>query len=211
MKKTLLFCFFIFLTVSVSNLNAQKLHFGIQTGVNWSNIHVTDKVVSFLEDPIYKPITFYTINGYLSFKSNSNWGISIEPGFIKKGAKRVQITMFDPYKRKNTSSYIQFPILYDLYFLKKFCLSIGPEFTYLLESQDNNYMITNNSLAQRKRVEIAGLVGINYNIYKVVDVGFRYNHSISATYRVWYNDFGDSVGLTTEYNCYFQTYLRVKI
>jgi hypothetical protein len=211
MKKTLFCSCIVFITFAVSGLNAQKFYFGIQTGVNRSNIHVTERATYFLKGSLYKPFISYAINGYLSYKSNSNWGISIEPGFIQKGGMRVPIALFGPNEWKNSSSYFQFPILYDLYFFKNFSFSIGPEFTYLLKSQDSDIAITNHTFAPRKNVEIGGLAGIQYNIHKVVDVGLRYGHSLSATYRVWYDDFGDSVGLSTEYNSYFQVFLRFKI
>ena len=170
-------------TFTVSGLYDQKFHFGLQAGVIKSNIHVTDNSTNFYKGPLYKPVTFYNINGYLSLRKNSIWGISVEPGFIKKGATRDPINSYDPYVWKNTYSYIQLPVLFDLYFLKNFCLSIGPEFSYLVKSQEKNSKITINTYDQRKKLEMAGILGISYNLFKVVDIGFRYNHAATSTER----------------------------
>ena len=83
-------------------------------------------------------------------------------------------------------------------------------FSYLVKSQEKNSEITNNTYDQRKKLEFAGILGISYNIFKVVDVGFRYNHTVSSTQRFWFEDFGNLVGVTKEYNRYFQIFLRVK-
>jgi Outer membrane protein beta-barrel domain len=210
MKKFLFCCFFLIISSTASRLYAQKFHFGILAGINMSNIHITQNTTSFFKNPVYKPISFFSLNGFLSLRTNTNWGISIEPGFIQKGANRGYITMYDPFEEKITFSYIQLPVLYDLYFTKKISLSIGPEFSYLVKSQEKNSDRTINTYDQRKKIEIAGIVGLDYNVFKYVDIGFRYNHAITSTTNLWFDEFGNLIGQTKEYNRYFQLILRVK-
>ena len=79
------------ISVFASNLNAQKLEFGLQSGLNLSNTHIFNKDDFTDHDRIYYPLVLVNGNAYLGYKSESFWGFSFEPGFIQKGGLRKDV------------------------------------------------------------------------------------------------------------------------
>src|SRR5665811_747062 len=137
----------------------------------------------------------FNINGSIEYKISKIWGIEAEPGFIRKGGTVDGINRYHS-TIKMRLNYIQLPILANLYITKKFFVSIGPEFAYMINSQGN---LPDNGTGfddfKENAFEISGLMGLNYSIYKEVDIGFRYNHGLTnISILKWTNGFGPVVG-----------------
>ncbi len=190
------------------NANAQNIKFGILAGFDVANSRLTNKPKEF-DSRLFYPIISFNVNGYVGYKSGEILGMSAEPGFIQKGGRqkgmegdiRIQI------------NYLQLPILLDLYVSDKIFISIGPELSYLINAKAKSKQYSNDITDQyEKKVELSGIVGINYKMTDKLDIGFRYNHGLTYTTKITFTDeFGNEQGDMKEYNQYFQLIVRFKI
>jgi hypothetical protein len=198
-------------------LNAQELKFGVITGLNISRRHVTN-ISDFTDDSkIYSSLLMPNVNMYIGYKSKSFWGLSLEPGYIQKGGMRknleirTEIFQYIPQDVKYISNYLQMPVLLDLYFTKKLFLSVGPEFAYLINSKAKSENFSFDITENFQKIEIAGVLGLNYSIFKFFDIGIQYNHGVTkSSILIWKDDFGNALGESNEYNQYFQFKIRFK-
>jgi|WetSurMetagenome_2_1015567.scaffolds.fasta_scaffold206326_2 hypothetical protein len=199
-------------------LKAQELKFGVITGLNMSRRHVTN-IRDFTDaSKIYSPIIMLNANMYIEYKSKSFWGISFEPGYIQKGGLRKDFTvrigdtLYLPQDVKYISNYIQMPVLLNLYFTKKLFISVGPEFAYLINSTVKSKLYSFDITENFQKIEIAGVIGLNYNLIKCIDIGFLYNHGVTkSSTLIWKDIYGNFIGMSNEYNQYFQFKIRFKL
>lgn len=203
----------MFILLWTMGLNAQEFTFGLVAGFDVANARLTNKPSSVSEYRSYFPLIAFNINTHVGFKSKSFWAITIEPGFIQKGG----VIRYDDDDRnkdvKLISNYIQVPIFIDFYLNKNLSLSVGPEFAYMIntkaKSNENSSDLTD---LYDKKFEVSGLIGINYNIIKYIDIGLRYNHGLTYTQIISFTDkTGTEVGEGKVYNQYFQFFVRFKI
>ena len=193
------------------NLNAQNFELGIKTGFGIANVHLIniDNNENISE---ISPVFSYSANAVLSYKSNGFWGFSIEPGIIKKGWIYNKTYIGTDIKIK--ANYIQLPILSDFYLSNKLSFSIGPEMDYLLNaksiSEDGSYTITDVF----RKFELAGVVGITYNIVNNLDIGIRYSLGVTelSDNIFWtLDEFGENHVVIKDYNQYFQITIKMKL
>ncbi len=205
-KKILLFGFSLIFAIGSY---AQKFSFGVQGGFVIANSHIMHKPKTQGEDRRYYPLYTYSANLYLGYKGKGNFGISMEPGYLRKGGHNRYYEYLDP-GIKEVLDYAQLPILLDYYISNKFFVSIGPELAYLLkashDSRDQTYKYDNP-------FEISGLVAINYNIFSKLDVAIRYSHAFTYSKECMYYDLvGKAIYHDLKvYNQYFQVLVRFKI
>lgn len=193
------------------NLKAQKINYGIQAGFGITVPHIPN---TYTEKRLLYTMGSSNINGIIEYRFPGIIGISAEPGYIRKGG----VARFGINRIMNDFSiqlnYIQLPILANLYFGDKFFISIGPEFAYLL-NKDGNLNFSQDAFTpfEENEFEISGLVGVNYSIWKRIDLGLRYNHSFTPFTEVSWIDFpsGDILAQSKAYNQYFQFIFRYKI
>ena len=190
------------------NIKAQELKFGLLAGFDVSNVRLTNMPDIKSYYSVFDPMISFNANGYVGYKSARFWGISIEPGFIQKGGVTNSID-----KTRFQLNYLQMPVLFDCYIWDKLFISIGPEFSYMVnarsKSKDNSNDISDS---YDKKIEVSGLIGINYGIFDKIDIGLRYNHGLTYTSKtIWTNELGNTQGESKEYNQYIQLILRFKI
>jgi hypothetical protein len=162
---------------------------------------------------VYDPMISYNVNGYLGYKSGGFWGISFEPGYIQKGGAQRYETETKEDDIRIQLNYIQMPVLFDLYVIKKIFISVGPEFAYMINATSKSMEESNDiwNLYTRS-FEVSGLIGINFNIIKNFDIGIRYNHGITWISKVIYLDTDNSMETPSEeFNQYLQLFARFKI
>ncbi|NVO12305.1 MAG: PorT family protein [Bacteroidales bacterium] len=196
------------LLASLLSANAQNLKFGILAGFDVANSQLMNKPKGF-DSRVYYPMISFNLNGYVSCRNSGFWGLSAEPGFIQKGGRQKGIDEDIRFQ----INYIQLPILLDLYISDKFFISIGPEFSYLINAKAKSKHNSNNITdLYDKRFELSGLVGINYQLTDKLNIGMRYNHGLTYTSKITFTDsFGNQLGDMKEYNQYFQLIVRFKI
>ncbi len=195
--------------ISCSTAFSQNFRFGLVAGFDMANWNITNIPEGHIDNLLYEPIITYNLNGYIGYKKSELWGLSIEPGFMQKGSRRKN---YDKFIRYNLN-YLQLPVLLDYYIFDRFYISIGPEFSYLLNAKikSNDYINDVTTLFNR-RFELSGLFGLNYMIGNKLEFGIRYNHGLSYISKIiWSNDFGVIDGESKDYNQYFQVVLKFKI
>ena len=225
MKKLTLFILVFFTLFARTNGQEKNKIFGFQAGINLVNIQIMGEkyVIPGTDQELisYKPAISFNINAYIEFQREGIWNLSLEPGFIRKGALE-NIFESTEYYRLNLN-YIQMPILANFKIHRRTSLSIGPEIGYLINAKVRERGISNQSFdishsykdSQRFLLELTGLIGLNYEIFDQTEIGIRYNHGILYNKRsVWYSHpiGGQPTGaLVKETNQYLQLLFRYKI
>jgi hypothetical protein len=196
------------LLASGLSANAQNLKFGILAGFDVANSHLMNKP-KWYDSRVYYPMISFNLNGYVGYKNSGFWGLSAEPGFIQKGGRQKGIDENIRFQ----INYLQLPILLDLYISDKFFISIGPEFSFLINSKAKSTHSSNTiEDIYDKWFELSGLVGVNYQLTDKLDIGMRYNHGLTYTSKITFTDiFGNQLAEIKEYNQYFQLIVRFKI
>lgn len=202
-----LICLFLIFSKSAFG---QDFKFGLVGGFDVANSRLTKKQVTGGDTRVFHPIFSFNTNAYVGYKSASFWGISLEPGYIQKGGELKYEN--DYYDVRVQMNYIQLPILADFYLGEKFSISVGPEFSYMINAKAKSTDFSNDiSGFYNKKFELSGIVGINYYFHKNFDIGLKYNHGLTYTTKIeWTDDNGILIGQTNEYNQYFQLCVRFK-
>ncbi len=194
-------------------LKAQNFKFGLLAGVDVSNTLMADKPDIEGYSRLYDPMVSFNVNGYIGYKSPGFWGLSLEPGFIRKGG----IQRFDKENKDDDVKfqlyYIQIPMLVDFYVCNKLFLSVGPEFAYMINATAKSKDYSNDiSEYYDNNFEISGMIGINYSFLENFDIGLRYNHGLSYVSKVtWTDETALLTNESKEYNQYIQIIIRFKI
>jgi hypothetical protein len=213
--------FFVLLSLLlVSNMFAFGLNnrYGIQAGLNITNIRlITMRDIYGTEDVLisYRPMKTYSFNVYFRLYQIGDFYITLEPGFIQKGA--IEKIYGKTPESRNMLNYLQLPVLVNADLFEKVILSLGFEIDFLINarlrqinhsdsqvSYAYDYSRWNNSSA---------LIGIGYKFNRLIDIGLRYNLGISSNSRsVWFSDpFGQPTGeMVVEKYQYSQFLLRIR-
>jgi hypothetical protein len=228
------------LVLFVSLAKSQCISYGVTLGFDAASMKMRDVPEKITYNSMYAPILSYNINGFASYKSKSFWGISIEPGFMRKGG----VQLFDYYnsiylkvthKVVDTYNYLQLPVLFDAYLSKRLYVSAGLEFNYRLSenakqldeftwndsevnvsqvAEDNRYK-NEISPDDNNRFNYSYLLGLQYKLTNKFDIGLRYNMGMKELMHVnWVDQYGYSIGgpsRSTIFNTYFQFLVKVKL
>jgi len=228
-------------------LQGQCFKYGVIGGLDMTNIDMVNFPNEINASKMYNPIISFNINSYLEYKSKSFWGLSIEPGFAQKGGTQLfSYSNFDTHYTNNYNviirlNYFQLPVLYHVYLTDKFYLSIGSEFSYLInstakvtdvaniidsehsnvdsnirlyayDSNQNNSYYKNNTNNFEKHYDISGLVGVNYKINKHTDIGLRYSYSFTNLGNIdWMDSSGSYYGSANIRNRDFQLLIKEQL
>ena len=194
-------------------LEAKNIRFGLLAGFVVPNARVANKPEIYSDYRVFYPMYSFSINGYIEYKISENWGISAEPGFIRKGGVvRFGLNHYMSSIRL-TLNYIQIPVLANFYFSDRFFVSIGPEFAYLINSEENlPTNATGLSHFNENAFEVSAMIGLNYCLSIKVDIGLRYSYALTCnSLLTWTDGYGPSIGQSKVYNQYFQLLIRFKI
>jgi len=155
-----------------SSVKAQHFKFGILSGLNITRTHWSQTYYNISHGAYTDPMISYNINGCIEYKSASFWGLSIEPGYIKKGGFYTE-----NHDIRNHINFLELPILADFYITKKLFVSIGSGYSYFLNEKVKHPSTIDliDIKVSGKRFEFFGLAGLNYSITKYMDLGIRYN------------------------------------
>jgi len=225
------------LVLFVSLAKSQCISYGVTLGFDAASMKMRDVPEKITYNSMYAPILSYNINGFASYKSKSFWGISIEPGFMRKGG----VQLFDYYNSSNikvnfkvidTYNYLQLPVLFDAYLSKRLYVSAGLEFNYRLsenakltdeatwyssdmniwQSAGNNRLKNEILPDDNNRFNYSYLLGVQYKLTDKFDVGLRYNMGMKELMSVYWRDSylyeGEKISV---FNTYFQFLVKVKL
>ena len=207
------------------NLQAQNINYGLLAGYVCANAHVIKS--NEYATRLFYPMHSFNVNGFIEYRLPGTWSIVAEPGFIRKGGVvdgenhflgNFELQLY----------YVQLPIMANLYCTDRFYISFGPEFAYLINKDGNVPSLPDTFTPLEKEAykmftpfeenafEISGMIGVNYSIIKKIDIGIRYNHSLTQFSETnWINHRyppGHGImGYSNVYNQYLQFIVRYKI
>lgn len=210
MKTIFFLLFLLFLLTGFANRGlSQDFKYGLQAGLDVTDVNAGKALLPDNNIYEYFPMVSYNINGYLEMKKKKFIGFAAEPGFIQKGGIQKRHNENIRYQE----NYIQMPMTVNFYIFKKLCLSIGLEPDYLINIKTNlqdeyNYTY----ISYNYKLETSAVAGISYNVFGNCDVGIRYSHGLSISRKLqWHDLYNADMGTSTEYNFYYQLYLRYRI
>lgn len=219
MKKIL---FLLLFSCIMMSLHAQKLRVGLQGGIGVATF-ITDTPTEYADiENVFLgiakeyPVLSYTTNLYVSYKINENWGIAVEPGFIRKGsAKKIEVEN-KLYRNNTFMNYIQIPVLAEIYVGEdeNLTLTMGPEIAILLRAEESskvaNLDITNDY--KNRKIDPSLQVGLYYTFAKHFDIGLKAGVSFLKIGNVTLlNEAKEVVAQYKQYNTYGHAFLRIKL
>lgn len=172
MKLTILgFGLFLF----SGHLFGQSWSFGLKAGGDLTTL--TEKVTEVLPPSIVSPYTSrdfkYQPNFQFGFISkvqlNDQIGLTIEPGFIQKGAKDKNLGTNLRF------GYIDVPVLFYYSLITKINLEIGPELGYRIYYRHDG----NRSELPYSKRDFSAIIGLSYNVNEKINIGTRYSYGLS--------------------------------
>lgn len=146
-------------------VNAQNTYLGIKAGYTIASFKQEgDGTVSL------NPLPGFTVGlvGSSEFE-NLPLGFSIEPGYVLKGSRINNDTLDYRFH------YVNMPLLFEVYPIKRLKLSAGIEPAYLISAKNHVNDSTKRSLLDTyNRWEVSGVLGASFTPVYFLDIGFRY-------------------------------------
>ena len=138
----------------------------------------------------------YHINGFVTLKSDSWWGISIEPGYKENsGFLRFEYNISPhqfSYSVTKQYSTVELPILWNAYLNHHFYTSTGLGFEYIVKTTYDDFWQISNSYYSvgtilpdvENKFNCSAILGISYNLSDLLDIGVRYDLGLTRLMRV---------------------------
>lgn len=182
--------------ITTRQLHAQSF-FGMKTGYVLSRFAATRGNEALSRAPHQSVALAMVFHGQLR---TSCMGVSIEPGYIQKGANFKDSINY----RLN---YLNVPILLHFKPLKYLDFHAGPEIAFLMRATGvhSDYQEKQTSL-YNKRWDLSGVVGVNVALTYYMDLGFRYNNSFFKV-----TQYDPNIGYSDIKNQYLQVYILLKV
>lgn len=200
MKTVQLFLLFLLFHTYVysqeTKVKNEELSKGVVLGLGFSDLSSNNLLLTQAN-----PSLSFNINARFSLQKTEVFGITMEPGFIRKGYS------FNGYvgNIKIQFNYVQLPILIDLSPSEKITLFVGPEVGYLLSAQSKSGGTSSEITANYNRIELSGIVGVRYQVAENIDIGLRVNRGITTTQTIQlYN----AIGVASEQLRYYNQYIQ---
>ncbi len=182
-KKVSLIILFI---LSLSVVRAQKFDLGLKAGICLPSFSLANNIIS---NPTLNVYGMYNvswgINAVVKLKSDDNWEIWLEPGYVKKGGMikylyhnpTVSIPI-DTYRGALYSD-VELPVIVNFHLRKKFDACVGLGFGYTVSSEHQKTIIINgpgrNLLPDLDgKLNSSIISGLNYNLNKYYALALRY-------------------------------------
>lgn len=192
----------IFALCSAFSLHAQETKYGLIAGVGFPSFSFSSIYDSKCEIES-SAISAFHINGFVSFKSDSWWEISLEPGFNQKGGRvnftyRHESGLINNINARKKYNTMELPVLFNSYLSSKLYLSTGLNvilFSSYEYEQDWTASKPNNSTANtisvqnllptnEKRLNCAGIIGLSYQLTDLLDISARYQIGLTKILHV---------------------------
>lgn len=185
MKVTESIMIFVLLLLCQSRSTGQVYQFGAAVGLNLENTRLKYLSPEYVYPYYFDPVLTWSSNLVLSYKGKRRLGLSLEPGYIQKGGNYRQFLFLPDRTVRFKVNYFQMPVLFDWYLSKRFCLSIGPEVGYLINFKTEERGVSNNyTNCLDRRVELAGVLGVQYEIANRLYLALRFSRSLTYYTRI---------------------------
>lgn len=202
MKRVLLIVFLIIISFRIS-VEAQEIKYGFTAGLGGSGYSLRNSSTKVGYSVRTSNEKTYHINGFVTLKSDSWWGISLEPGYKEKGAFIYFEYNIDPhgfyYSVTKNYSIIELPIVWNAYLNHHFYTSTGLGFEYIINTtyedfwsiSNSNYSVGTILPDVENKFNCSGIIGLNYKLSNLLDLGVIYNLGLTRLMRV---DLVDAIG-----------------
>lgn len=184
------------------NLYSQNIKYGLIAGVAFPSFSLS-KVSDYRCDIKNSSFSAFHINGFISFKSDSWWEISLEPGFNQKGGRvnfkfSHESGLTNNINAKKKYDTVELPILLNSYISSKCYLSTGISIVFFTDYDYDQiwqssspmgnpiYTISTRTLLPNyeKRFNSSGVLGLSYQLTDFLDFSVRYQLGFSEIMRV---------------------------
>lgn len=205
--KSIQFLLFVGILVSIGTLSAQKIQFGLQAGPVMTQIATPNKPD--IDPRINHSKLEYQAGVIISYETAARWGVSFEPGIIRKGSNQ-QLGQNNSDIRL---AYLQAPILLSYQVLPKFRILAGPELSFLLDvTYEDEVGAYDMNVFYDRDAELAALVGLQYRPFEKIELGLRMSHALTYSAEfIWRGVSAAEIARTKEYNQYLQLLIRVNL
>ena len=162
--KKILFALCLLLIVVVSGAYAQKIHYGLKGGLNFSN-----------------PSTNFYGGGFATIKLHNKWFLQPEAMYYRSGSVGAVIYTTDGMFQQNVKEdYISIPLMIQYHITPKLYVEAGPEISFLVSANEefngNKYSVTE----KYRRVGLGMSVGIGYKLPYGLGVHARYTGGVTS-------------------------------
>ncbi len=172
--------------VSITVAEAQKVDFGLKAGICIPSFSLANNIISNPTLSVHGMYNVsYGINAVVKLKSDDNWEIWLEPGFVKKGGMIKYIfhnpTVSIPIESYRGALYsdVELPVIVNFHLRKKIDACVGLGFGYTVSSEHQKTIIINgpgrNLLPDLNgKLNASIITGINYNLNEYYALTLRY-------------------------------------
>lgn len=195
MKRVLLIVSLITISFRIS-VEAQEIKYGFTAGLGSSGYSLRNSSINDGYSVRTSNEKTYHINGFVTLKSDSWWGISLEPGYKENGSFIYFKYNIDPhtfyYSVTKKYSIVEFPILWNAYLNHHFYTSTGLGFGYIVNTTYRDFWSISNSNYSfgtilpnvENKFNCSAIVGLSYNLSALLDIGVRYDLGLTRLMRV---------------------------
>lgn len=177
--KRLLIIVAVALLANAASAQPVSLGIGIKAGVNVSNLTHSD----------YRPLdakykASYYVGIYKEFKIG-RFAIQPEVIYSRQGNRYKD----GDAEMTNKLNYLNIPVMFKYYFLKRFSIDVGPQFGILLNAKTDaenvgGVLSGNHSISDDcKSTDISLSMGLSCRIVGKLNVSARYNHGFTKVFR----------------------------
>jgi hypothetical protein len=177
---------FVSFMVSITAAEAQKVDFGLKAGICIPSFSLANNIISNPTLSVHGMYNVsYGINAVVKLKSDDNWEIWLEPGFVKKGGMIKYIfhnpTVSIPIESYRGALYsdVELPVIVNFHLRKKFDACVGLGLGYTVSSEHQKTIIINgpgrNLLPDLNgKLNTSIITGINYSLNEYYALTLRY-------------------------------------
>lgn len=172
--------------VSITVAEAQKVDFGLKAGICIPSFSLANNIISNSTLSVHGMYNVsYGINAVVKLKSDDNWEIWLEPGFVKKGGM-IKFIFHNPTVSIPLDTYcgalysdVELPVIVNFHLRKKFDAIVGLGFGYTVSSEHFK-PITINGPGKNLFPDLDGkfnssiITGLNYNLNEYYALTLRY-------------------------------------
>ena len=176
MKRVLITASALFISVSYAGAQTTKAKLGVRAGVNLSNV-----IKSGDSDFSTGSKMGFNAAVFADLPLAAVFSIQPEVQFSQKGFKSTGTFLGAPYEYKQTTNFIEVPVLAKIKPVPSFAILAGPQFSFLT-STTTKFNVNNTSYEDKVKTEndnlrkniLGGVLGLEATASNFV-VGLRYN------------------------------------
>jgi len=195
MKSVLLIVSLIIISLRIC-VEAQEIKYGFTAGLCFPSYSLRNSSPKDGYSIRTSNIRTYHINGFATLKSDSWWGISIEPGYKENGGfLRLEYNISPhqfSYSVTKQYSTVELPILWNAHLNHHIYTSTGLGFEYIVKTtyedfwsiSNSNYSVGTILPDVENKFNCSAILGLSYNLSALLDIGVRYDLGLTRLMRV---------------------------